>query len=483
MKFKIHFNDLPEGILIELEPEFCKKFCRTILNIEGLKSKLSFGEVTDIKGWKAARLFNSENRFPVKLLETLRRKYFLNNTKFSIENIEMNIKSIGMHSDNYNRIYNPNLPFDIKDLTYVWAHLVFDGCGRPKGSYFMAPQDELLEYHKNRLQAFGKISINFNEKGKQLYVPWTLVYIVKEIFQVNSFKSLEARVPKILKELAMKNKEIANEIIKAAIIDEGWIEDKISFAISNEKLCRDVWEITKPHYEVGRFPEKPRIRRGITNKRLPEWRWIILSKSMKDFYDNISFPLSHKQERLEFVVKRQSRRWYKRKPNETKKLITKSLLKSPKTIKELTFELNVRTTSILNLINGIHCKSQNTDGLKDLGVVGILHYRRNPIGKRTGKFPVYGIINKEKSLIFLGKAKNVRFNDISDIKGMLMLGTGWGKELKKIRKKYGLKQEEIGNIVNLNRSSISAFEREIRCPRIKILAKLQKRFPEVEKNF
>lgn len=76
-------------------------------------------------------------------------------------------------------------------------------------------------------------------------------------------------------------------------------------------------------------------------------------------------------------------------------------MKSPKSIKELSFELNVRTTSILNLINGVHCPTQNTNGLKDFGIVEILEYRRNPKGERTGKFPIYYVIDIKKAEDFI----------------------------------------------------------------------------------
>ncbi|MBI5061315.1 MAG: hypothetical protein HZB67_03295 [Candidatus Aenigmarchaeota archaeon] len=400
LRMEYHFNDLPQDILVELEHTFHKELFSTFMKSKGLKSKISLGDALNIPPWKAPRLIDGENRISVGLLELLRLScQNIDAEKFSSENVEKNISSLGTHADK--RVHSPKFPFRLADLVYVYSHLIFDGSARRKGTYFMAAENELLKYHRNRLQDFGKVETNFIEKEKQLYIPWVLAYLVKKIFSVNSFKSLGAIIPSELKNIAIDKKEIANEIIKAAIIDEGWVEDKISFAISNEKLCKDIWEIAKAHYGVGNFPEKPRERIGITGKKVSEWRWIILSKSMKDFYENIELPLSHKQERVKFAVKRQSREWYKRKPNETKKLIIQSLLKSPKSIKELSFELNVRTTSILNLINGIHCRTQNTDGLKDYEIIGILEYRTNTKGERTGKFPIYYVIDKDKAEEFV----------------------------------------------------------------------------------
>ncbi len=395
MKHEIHFNDLPKDIYVELKDDFREKLFRTAISSIGSKSKTSLGKIFNTHDTQTLRLWSQETRLTIEQLEKLQEI-----TKVTTEDIERSITSIGIRSDNKKRIYGPKLPFSLKDLVYVYSHFVFDGCVSKKYSYFMAVEEKLLEYHRSRLQNFGGVNTNFSENDKQLFIPRTLVNIIKDLFNVNSFKSLEATIPVKLKTIAIENKEIANEIIKAAITDDSWVEDKVSFSVSNERLSRDVWEITKTHYTVGKFPEKPRIRIGISGKDAIEWKWSILSSSLSDFQRNIKLPLTHKQERIDFAVKRQNREWYKRKPNETKKLIIKSLLEKPKSIKELCFELNVRTTSIQNLINGIHCSSQNTFGLKELGIVGILEYKRNTPGERTGKFPVYTIVSNEKARKF-----------------------------------------------------------------------------------
>lgn len=370
------------------------------MRIKQIKNKLALSRALNMPFWKTPRIFNGKNRIPIGLLETLQKQcYDVNNEKFSTENIEKNIVSLGTHA--HEGIYKPKFPFKLNDLVYVYSHLIFDGSAGLKGSYFMAAEKDVLEYHKNRLQNFGEIKTNFVEDENQLYIPWIIVYIIKKNFDTNSFKSLEAFIPPELKAIAMENKEIANEFVKAAIIDEGWIEDKISFAISNRKLCKDVWEISGSHYGVGTFPNKPRERIGITGKRVLEWRWIILSKSMKDFYENIELPISHKQEKVKFAVKRQSRNWKQRKPKETRKMIVKSLLNCPKSIKELSFEMNIRTTSVLNLINGVHCPTKESVGLKELGLIEVLEYRRNSKGERTGKFPIYYVRNEQSAKNFL----------------------------------------------------------------------------------
>ncbi len=396
MKSEFHYNDLPEDLYVELTSDFRKRLFSAAISSIGCKTKTSLGRIFGTYDTQALRLWSQETRLTIGQLEKLRHI-----TGLGVEEIERAITSIGIRSDNRKRIYEPRLPFLLKDLVYVYSHLVFDGCGRRGGSYFMALEKELLDYHEERLSKFGRLDASFNKIEKQLYLPWTLAHIVKTIFDVKSFGSLEAFIPSQLKNEALKTKEIANEIIKAAITDDGWVEDKISFSVSNEQLSRDVWEISKAHYNVGKFPAEPRIRIGISGKNSIEWKWSILSSSLQDFQRNIKLPLPHKQERIDFAVKRQHRGWYKRKPNETKRLIVKSLLEKPSSIKELSFALNVRTTSILNLINGVHCPKQNTNGLKDLGIVGILEYRTNTKGERTGKFPIYYIIDKRISESFI----------------------------------------------------------------------------------
>ncbi|MBI4894947.1 MAG: hypothetical protein HY831_00500 [Candidatus Aenigmarchaeota archaeon] len=359
LKNEYHFNDLPRDMYVELDKDFRERLLRTATASIGLNTKTGLGKILNTYDEQVLKIWREETRLTINQLDYLRKICI-----FSVEEVEKSIKSLGIRSDNKRRIYNPKLPLLLKDLVYAYSHLVFDGCVSKRYSYFLAFEKELLDYHKIRLGNFGKIEIKFFEKDKQLYLPHVIIHIIKEFLNPNSFKSLEATIPEELKELAIKDIEIANEIIKAAITDDGWVEDMVSFSVSNKQLSRDVWEISKAHYEVGKFPEKPR-------------------------------------ERIEFTIKRQNRKWYRRSIGETKKLIIKSLLEKPKSTKELCFELDVRSTSILNLMNGIHCKSQNTYGLKELNIVDILEYRTNTPGERTGKFPIYFIKNKTEAEKFM----------------------------------------------------------------------------------
>ncbi len=396
LKEEYHFNDLPGDIYVELDREFREILLKTAVSSIGLSKKSDVAKVLNTYYEQAQKIWKEETRLTINQLEYLRKL-----CNFTIEEVEKAIKSLGIRSDNKKRIYDPKLPFSIKDFVYVYSHLVFDGCVSKRYSYFLAYEKELLDYHVVRLKNFGRVDNKFFEKDKQLYIPHVIIHIIRNTFGPNSFKSLEAKIPKELKELATRDIEIANEIIKAAITDDGWIEDRISFSVANEHLSKDVWEIAKAHYDVGKFPDKPRERIGISGKPAIEWKWSILSSSMKKISENIKFPLSHKQERLEFAIRRQNRQWYKRKPKETRKLLIKSLLEKPKSTKELCFELNIRSTSILNLINGIHCNSQNTKGLKELGIVDILEYRTNTPGERTGKFQIYFVKDKEVAQKFM----------------------------------------------------------------------------------
>ena len=71
------------------------------------------------------------------------------------------------------------------------------------------------------------------------------------------------------------------------------------------------------------------------------------AESFKDLHNSISLsPIDYKQEAIEFLAKLQNKNYFHRKHGETKKLITASLLKEPKTFFELSRELNIRQTSV-----------------------------------------------------------------------------------------------------------------------------------------
>jgi hypothetical protein len=393
----VHYWQLPHNLFISLKTEFHAKFCLLIQHKLNDKRKNCFHKILNCPKWHAQRLFAQSNRMTINELEVLRE--YTNITK---EEIESNINSIGCHEDRA-IINNPNLPFQLKDLVYVASHLMFDGSYRDKrGGYFYAYEPSLVEYHKKRLGVFGDVPINFIEEENQLYFVYTIGYIAKKVLEIDNFNSKKCFLSNRLKELAKQNKIIIDEIVKALIIDEGNIEDKIEVELTNERLIKDLYEVINQYYPLSRITS--RIR-DIDFKAKPEWKykssvWNLnfSAKSFQDLYKSLfSIPISYKEDNLRFLFDRQNRSFNQRKLGETKRLIVTSLLQSPKTMEELAKKLLVKQTTIR-----AHLKGHPTykDSLMKLGIVDRIDEK---ILRRGGyaKVGVYGIKDVNKAQKFL----------------------------------------------------------------------------------
>lgn len=391
----VHYWQLPEDIFINLKSDFHNKLCETI-QIKQKNKKNCFYKILDCPKWHAQRLFTQFTRLTIKELEKLRK--FADVTK---DETEKNIADIGCHEDG-TIIKNLKLPFQMKDLFYVASHLMFDGSYRnKKGCYFYAYESSLVEYHKKRLNAFGDVPINLIEGENQLYFSYTIGYIVSKILEIETFKSTKCFLSGKMKELAKENKELVDEIVKAMIVDEGDVEDKIEAELANQRFVNDLYEIINPYYKLTKITTRTR---NIDFKIKPEWNynstvWKIgfSAASFQDLYKSIFLPIDYKQENLEFLNKRQTKNWNQRKVGETRKMIVKSLLESPKTMDELAKELLVKQTTIRAHLKG-HPTIKNP--LVKLGIVGKVDEK---ILRRGGycKVGIYGIMNINKAKEFL----------------------------------------------------------------------------------
>lgn len=393
----VHYWQLPNDLFVSLKLEFHQKFCLTIQTSLDDKHKNCFYKILNCSKWHAQRLFTQFNRMKIKELEKLGE--FANIQR---EEIEKNISDIGCHEDG-TIIKNPKLPFHLNNIVYVASHLMFDGSYRDKrGCYFYAYEPSLVEYHKKRLSEFGEVPINFIEEENQLYFSYTVGYIASKILEIETFKSTKTYLSEKLKRLAKENKILTDEIIKALIIDEGVVEDKIEAELSNERLVSDIHNVSKCFYNLTKTTSRTR---KIDFKLKPEWKynstvWNIgfSASSFQEMYRSFfPLPIKHKSENLEFLFKRQTRDFNQRKFGETRRLIVKSLLESPKTIEELAKELLVKQTTIRAHLKG-HPNIRNP--LTTLGIVDRIDER---LLRRGGyaKAGIYGIkdINKAKEFI------------------------------------------------------------------------------------
>lgn len=393
----VHYWELPNDLFVSLKSEFHSELCSSIQDKLGDKKKNCFYKILNCPKWHAQRLFTQFNRTTIKELEVLREYSGL-----SREEVEKNIETIGSHEDG-TIIKNPKLPFQIKNLVYVAAHLMFDGCFRDKkGCYFYAYEPSLVDYHKRRLAVFGDVPIHVQEGENQLYFSYTMGYIASKFLDIDTFKSTKTHLSDRLKSLAKNNKEIVDEIVKALIIDEGNIEDKIEAELANEKLVIDLKEIIEPIYKLNKITSRTRT---IEFKDHPKWThtttaWNIGfgASGFKELYKSLSpLPIDYKQDNLEFLSKRQTRGFNQRKMGETRRLIVQSLLNSPKTIDELAKELIVKQTTIRAHLKGhpnIH------EPLISLGIVNKIDEK---LLRRGGyaKVGIYGIMDINKAKEFL----------------------------------------------------------------------------------
>ncbi len=392
----VHYWQLPDDIFVYLKDDFHNKLCYKIQSLTKCYRKNCFYKVLNCPKWKAQRLFTKYNRIRLFDLEKLRSFAEINK-----EEVERNIESIGNYEDG-TIIRNPNLPFYMKDIFYVASHLMFDGNYRPKnGCYLLCFGDGLFEYHTERLKIFGDVPTNYIEKEHQLYFSYTIGYICSKLLEIPDFRSMKVFLSDKLKNLCKDNKILLDEFVKAMITDEGAIDDRIRVELgNNEKFIRDIYEVVSFYYELNKIYSRERII-GFENntkyiRNTKSWRIEFNHSSYILLYISISpLPISYKQENLTLLQKRNKKIWYKRKSNETKKLIVGSLLNKSKSVSDLAKELTISNGAVINHLKGHPTYS---DSLIKLKIVDKVEERILNKGGYT-KANIYGIIDQEKDYI------------------------------------------------------------------------------------
>ncbi len=390
----VHYWQLPDNLFVSLKEDFHIYFCDLIKVKTGYNYKNCFYKTLNCPKWHAQRLFTRYTRLTLKELEVLRAFVGI-----SREEIEQNIESIGNFEDG-TIIRNPKLPFHMKDIFYVASHLMFDGCFRDKrGCYFYSYSDDLLEYHKNRLKSFGDVPMNFLVKDNQLFFSYTIGYIASKVLEISNFRSLEVYLSDKFKRLAKENKFLLDEFVKAMVVDEGAVDDKIRIELgNNEKFVNDIYQIISVYYELNKISSRERYvyfkKNPKWNHNLKSWKIEFSAISFTLLYESINpLPISYKQKNFELLYLRQNRSWYQRKYGETKKLIIKSLLEKPKSVLELSYELCVKNGTIIS-----HLKGHPTYGesLINLGLVKKVEERILVKGGYA-KADIFGIVDEEKA--------------------------------------------------------------------------------------
>ncbi|MBL7170304.1 MAG: ArsR family transcriptional regulator [Candidatus Aenigmarchaeota archaeon] len=365
-----HITDFPEKLSILLKKDFRENFIDFCIEKAGGKGKL--GEYLGIKKlhtinrWRKASVdrgngWATPQFMPLSRLLILQR---LVSKQISIEDIEKNIEAIKARGPG-NLIKNPNLPLvEDERIVRIIVHLIGDGFAKSTNTQFYRNTDENLkkEFMKD-LEVFGQVEAR--EKDTFVFFPICITHILKKIYNVD-FMSKTARIPKFL---FQSPESFISSAIRAFADDEGCVSDNgLTLYSCNKPLLDDFKKLIKENFPTFAIvTEYSRERPNTT-----EHSFTINQKSLVEFNRLIGFSHLKKKEDVEFYLRKRKRNWNHRNKWETKNLILKSLLESPKTTKKLAKELMVSLSMISNHINGYKKRGKHVVGLMEKEYINLV---------------------------------------------------------------------------------------------------------------
>jgi predicted transcriptional regulator len=240
-----------------------------------------------------------------------------------------------------NSIRSPKLPIKIDPyFTSIISHLFFDG-SMPrdgKGTYYNQKDKKIMQDFIEKIKlVFGDVQYSVREDHRGVLkcrIPRLIGEICKYVYQVDSFGTFDAKIPKKVFDLN-KNHKIA--FILTAILDEGSIayDGSIQFGVSNKlmmedfrRLCEDIGLATKP------------IRQ--TKKGGHYYTYLLSTKKFQEIIEkfNKKYPqisLRYKGERLKkaLEIKNQEFFYTKSFADKRKKIILEELNRKPQSINYL----------------------------------------------------------------------------------------------------------------------------------------------------
>jgi hypothetical protein len=287
-------------------------------------------------------VYNS-HEIPLDTLHKLSR--ILNLPLLDIEKSIITYKQ--KHVPEKNSIKNPNLPIKVDPyFTSLVANLFFDGSvpENGKGTYYNQKNEKIMsDFIKKVNNIFGDVNYSLRKDHRGVLscrLPRLIGEICGEIYQVESFGTFDAEIPKILLSL---NNEHKIAFILTAIIDEGSIayDGSIIFGVSNKVLAEGVNNLCQ---EIG-------LKTGgiKTKKNSQHYYFYINSKQELSKVINIfskKYPfisLNYKKDRLEKALQikginsEHTSKFFKYRVAK----VTKKLKKKPCTINELSNKLTL----------------------------------------------------------------------------------------------------------------------------------------------
>lgn len=233
---KIHLWEAynPTKISVDLNKELKDKIAKEInQDIYKIADKLDI---------IPARLYDyfiyQTSPIPLNILINLSKLF-----KISLIQIEQDIIMYKqMFVPNKNSIKNPKLPLEVNPyFTSLLANLFFDGSvpRDGKGTYYNQKNKEIMDdFIKKLKHIFGDVdcSLRLDHRGVlKCRMPRIIGEICRHIYNVESFGTFDAKIPKGLYKL---NKEHKISFILTGIIDEGSItyDGSVIFSISNREM-------------------------------------------------------------------------------------------------------------------------------------------------------------------------------------------------------------------------------------------------------
>jgi len=194
-----------------------------------------------------------------------------NNSYFSLDNLEKRITHYKARSGTY--VIKSKFPFKINlEMVALYFHMFGDGCfseSNSTASYCQLDIENKNKFIEKLKNSFGEFNSDKIRGSKySLIFPSIFAFMLKKIFEVDTFYSNRGRIPDKIKKLPYLLKFSG---VIAFLIDEGSIDDCIKFSSSNPLFLKDFKELL---FDIG-------FESNIHNNIL-----IIKNKHVKRFYES-----------------------------------------------------------------------------------------------------------------------------------------------------------------------------------------------------
>ncbi len=275
----INWLELEDQCLLILKKDFLNKLIKR-------RQKLNLTQIRLAKKIGLSRKFVQTNELGLTSPKVINLKRWLKGLTLSYDCVNKNINYIKTHNK---KIF---IKFPIKERSehiQILSHAMFDGskedraCIRYKVRYDK-PTKKLFK--TLLIECFGKNCFGMTDNCYFLYKP--LSQLLSNHYKIRDFHSKSTYYSNKIVNMANKNKDIRKSILKAALLDEGYVgymphkgekcRITIVTSLKNKKLCMQLYKITKLNkYNVSIWKARNESEFTIN----------VLKNSKRVFYDDI----------------------------------------------------------------------------------------------------------------------------------------------------------------------------------------------------